>query len=122
MSLPRVLVVDDSPVVRQTIAVMLSGQFEVMSLDGWSGMAAAIATFTPDVMVIDLNMPGMAGESLIEVVRRFWPKLPIVVFSVESDDRLREAREKHGVLTVGKGDRMGLSSALVEAIRRPTSQ
>jgi two-component system KDP operon response regulator KdpE len=87
MSAARVLVVDDEPQIRRALRVALGGHGYAVELaeDGESALIA-IATHVPDLIVLDLMMPGMDG---LEVVRqtRQWSDVPIIVLSARGDER-----------------------------------
>lgn len=67
-----VLVVDDDPMVRQLVAQILSqtGRYQVeASASGVDGLLR-IGTKTPDLLILDLRMPGMNGLDVCRAVRR----------------------------------------------------
>jgi len=66
----RVLVVDDQPMVRQTLAQVLSGEGYVVDLavDGATALACVRAS-RPDVILLDLMMPGMNGRQFLQALR-----------------------------------------------------
>jgi two-component system chemotaxis response regulator CheB len=80
----RVLVVDDSVVVRQLVARVLGAEplMEVVGVAANGRVALEkIARLGPDVVLLDLEMPVMGGlETLVEIRRRD-PRLPVIVFS-----------------------------------------
>jgi two-component system, chemotaxis family, protein-glutamate methylesterase/glutaminase len=80
----RVLVVDDSVVVRQIVSDALRGdpEIEVVGL-AQNGLVALekIPTAKPDVITLDLEMPEMDGLTTLTELRKLYPKLPVVVFS-----------------------------------------
>jgi two-component system chemotaxis response regulator CheB len=77
----RVLVVDDSAVAREVLsAVLRRDGFDVEIASGASMALQRLDTRRPDVMLLDLEMPGMGGLDLLERVMRTTP-LPIVVCS-----------------------------------------
>ena len=82
----RILVVDDEPQIRRALATNLRARgYEVdLAPDGEAGLALA-ARARPDVVVLDLGLPGIDG---IEVVRglRGWSDVPIVVLSVRESE------------------------------------
>ncbi len=67
----RVLVVDDDPVHREVVADILCGEGYTVELtgSGEAGLAAARAT-TPDVLLLDLMLPGMDGAAVLEELRQ----------------------------------------------------
>ncbi len=67
----RVLVVDDDPVHSEVVADVLSGEGYAVELTG-SGEAclAAARASPPDVLLLDLMLPGMDGAAVLEELRR----------------------------------------------------
>ncbi|MFP2925121.1 response regulator [Pyxidicoccus sp. 3LG] len=65
---PKVLIVENSWTMRETLRLLLSGEFDcTTAADGESGLAQALA-HPPDVLLSDVNMDGMDGY---ELCRRF---------------------------------------------------
>ena len=93
----RVLVVDDHDLLREGVSGCISGfdDLEVVGEAG-SGEAAitAVAELNPDVVVIDLVMPGIGGAEAIRRLRAENAELGIVALSSFSDgDQIREVIE-----------------------------
>lgn len=78
----QILVVDDQPSVRETIAMLLiSSGFDVCTAeDGFTALQQLRRTL-PDAIISDLNMPQMSGYELLSVVRRRFPKILTVAMS-----------------------------------------
>ena len=78
----RVLVVDDEPQIRRTVGINLQAHgFEVDQAEtGEQGLDLA-ARRHPDVVVLDLGLPGIGGIEVIEGIRG-WSRVPIIVLSV----------------------------------------
>jgi two-component system cell cycle response regulator len=81
-SIPRVLVVDDLPQVRQLFGrfLALAGMVPSFAADGLEGLSAASAS-RPDLVLCDLEMPRMDGIALCAALRAdaATRRLPIVV-------------------------------------------
>jgi LmbE family N-acetylglucosaminyl deacetylase/ActR/RegA family two-component response regulator len=79
----RVLVVDDDPDVALYTKTVLErrGGCEVRAISDPSLAGIAVDEFRPDVVVTDIEMPGMTGLKLIELLRADQPDLPIVVMT-----------------------------------------
>ncbi|AKQ64102.1 Response regulator receiver [Myxococcus hansupus] len=61
---PKVLIVENSWTMRETLRLLLSGEFDcTTAADGESGLAQALA-HRPDVLLSDVNMDGMDGYAL----------------------------------------------------------
>ncbi len=82
----RVLVVDDEPQIRRALGVNLRARgYEVdLAATGEDGLQQA-AAHHPDVVLLDLGLPGIDG---IEVVRglRGWTQVPIIILSVRETE------------------------------------
>ncbi len=95
----RILVVDDEPHIRLTLAANLTARgYEVdTAADGAEALALARAA-PPDAAIVDLGLPGIDGN---EVIRRLrdWSAAPVIVLSV----REREA-DKVLALDIGADD------------------
>lgn len=84
---PRCIVVDDEPLARRRLRAMLAAHadFEVLGeYEDAAGAVAAIRALRPDVVFLDVQMPGMNG---FEVVAALEPEqMPLVVFVTAYDE------------------------------------
>ncbi|MDG4820052.1 MULTISPECIES: response regulator transcription factor [unclassified Micromonospora] len=87
----RVLVVDDDPTVSDVVRRYLEqdGCEVRLAADGADGLAA-IATHRPDLVVLDLMMPGIDGLEVCRRIRRQLPDLPVIMLTAlgEEADRV----------------------------------
>lgn len=85
----RILVVDDHPLMLEGIAAVISGE-DGMALVGHArdGLEAisAYAELGPDVVLMDLRMPGMGGIEAIRRIRATSPSAKIVVLTTYDGD------------------------------------
>ena len=92
----RVLIVDDEPLARSRARRLLAGIADV-AVVGEAGSAAdarsAMATATPDVLLLDIQMPGEDGFALLESL----PRRPAVVFVTAYDQYAVRAFEENAV-------------------------
>ena len=84
MHRPRVLVVDDSVVVRRLVSKALEVDDEVevvgVAADGKIALVN-IERLQPDVVILDVAMPVMDGLTALAEIRHRWPGLPVIMFS-----------------------------------------
>jgi two-component system, chemotaxis family, chemotaxis protein CheY len=97
--MPSVLTVDDSASVRQTIKIALTGEgYRVTEAnDGLDGLRKATgASF--DLIITDLNMPGMDGLTMIRELRKKPDQLgvPILFLTTESDAGMKAQAKAAG--------------------------
>lgn len=87
MAGPRILIIDDEPQIGRALRLILSAHgFDVhVATTGEEGLDLA-ATTAPDVVVLDLMLPGMSGLDVCAELRR-WSKAPILVLSAKGDER-----------------------------------
>lgn len=96
MTVPiRVLLVDDDPLVRGGLSLMLSGAATLSVVgeasDGAAGVEA-VATLAPDVVLMDIRMPGMDGLAAIERLKeRGHQSAVIVLTTFDADDQVVRA-------------------------------
>jgi len=90
----RVLVVEDSPVVREMVTSILrtADLDTVAAVDGEEALQV-LAGGPPDLIISDVEMPRVDGFELLRRVRERWPRLPVVMLTTRGseDDRRRAA-------------------------------
>jgi DNA-binding response OmpR family regulator len=82
-----ILVIDDDESLRDTIGVMLEqeGFRAVLTGDGRAGFDKAV-TLKPDLILVDLRLPGMSGTEICKQLRSARVKIPIIVLSALGDE------------------------------------
>ena len=103
--LPTVLVVDDEPAVRDWLRLSLSlrGWVVTTASSGREALVEATAS-TPDLLIVDYEMPGASGMRCAAALRRQGLTSPIILFSAFIDaDRTAEA-QRLGVHPMSKVD------------------
>jgi two-component system chemotaxis response regulator CheB len=80
----RVLIVDDSVVVRKLLSDALAPSPDVQVAGTASSGSIALARIpqlNPDVITLDIEMPGLNGIQTLIEIRKLYPKLPVIMFS-----------------------------------------
>jgi len=97
-----ILVIDDDESLRDTIGVMLEqeGFRAVLVGDGKSGFDKAV-TLKPDLVLVDLRLPGMSGTEICKQLRAAHVATPIIVLSALGDEL-----DKVLLLEIGADDYM----------------
>jgi chemotaxis protein histidine kinase CheA len=114
----RVLVADDSPVVRELVTEILSGAGLLVeqAVDGAAALEKVLQS-EPDLVVSDVEMPRMNGFDLLAEVRKRTQRLPVIMLSTRGsvEDRKRATRLGANAYLV-KTDFH--SESLLEVVRR----
>jgi two-component system, response regulator, stage 0 sporulation protein F len=85
-SLGRVLVVDDQPHVGQMVRDLLTELgYAVKYVTDGADALDLVPVFEPDLVLLDLLMPGMSGVEVLERLRRDHPLLPVIMLSGNQD-------------------------------------
>jgi DNA-binding NarL/FixJ family response regulator len=101
-----ILIVEDHDKVRQALRKLLEvkfSQFEV--IEARSGEEAIALTFAedPQLIIMDITLPGMSGIEATRRIRATLPSPPVVMFTIHEDDIYRkEAKEAGAIAYVAK--------------------
>ena len=118
----RVLIADDHRLVRKTLEALLDNADGIQIVGQASNGQQAVElarTLTPDVVLMDMAMPGLNGLRAIEQIRALDARIHLVMLSMYSDEALvRDALRKGARAYVLKHDSY---TDLVPAIRRVAS-
>jgi DNA-binding response OmpR family regulator len=83
---PRVLVVEDEPTINQAVADRLAAEgFEVRQEYDGPGAVAAGISWTPDVVVLDVMLPGLDGHEVCRRVQAAHP-VPVIMLTARDDE------------------------------------
>ena len=118
----RVLIVDDHPVVRRGLRQIID-QEEDMATAGEAGdgpsVAALAASCKPDVVVLDLSLPGMSGIEVLARLKVDHPGLPVLILSAQPADEMAVRALRAGAS--GYLNKEMAPEELVTAVRRVAS-
>jgi DNA-binding NarL/FixJ family response regulator len=84
----RVLVIDDHPLLRQGLAMLINQQQDMeVCGEAEEGHAAMrlIAQARPDIVILDISLKGPDGLELLKTIRALYPELPVLVLSMHDE-------------------------------------
>ena len=100
MTRRRILLVDDDPRVLRCFASMLGGdEYDVETHDSGFGLTLVLRRYRPDVVLLDLNMPGLQGDAAIRAgaeVLGLDPAPKLIIVSGLGEDELRHRSQLIG--------------------------
>ncbi len=119
MPAPRILIVDDHTMFRSAMSLLLSSRIggaqilEAGSLDE----ALALQQGGPDVVLLDIALPGADGMTGIGLIHAQWPEVPVLMLSAHDGmDTVRQALERGAAGFVSKAESPERIVALLEEL------
>jgi two-component system, OmpR family, KDP operon response regulator KdpE len=109
----KVLVVDDEPQIRRALSLNLGARgYEVFEATTGEASLTVTAAEHPDIVLLDLGLPGMDGIMVLEALRG-WTKVPVIVLTVRDDER-----SKVQALEAGADDYVTKPFGMAELVAR----
>lgn len=95
----RIMIVDDHPMVTDGIEAILESYDDITvvgTLSNGQDAVDQVASLAPDVMLLDLNMPGLSGLHAIEMILEVRPETRIVILSMHDSSEYINTALRHG--------------------------
>ena len=114
----KILIIDDDE--RHLIAakeILEEEGYDVVVQNGFYGITSLVAKLRPDLLLLYVNMPGLSGEMLspLLLANNRTKDVPIVFYSSNDEDSLRNSVQKYGVAGyICKGDIADLRKKVVK--------
>src|SRR6056297_1237871 len=100
-ALIRIAVVDDHPMVAEGIQAILESYEDVeviATLSNGTDIIDQVETLAPDVILLDLNMPGIGGRSTTEIILERRPETRILILSMHDSPEYISSALSHGAV------------------------
>jgi DNA-binding NtrC family response regulator len=94
--MPRILVVDDEPGVQESLRMLLKSDGDVAIAGDVEAALREVAIATPDVVLLDLVMPGRSGLELLEELNERGVRAPVIVLTATNTVSAAVQAMKHG--------------------------
>jgi PAS domain S-box-containing protein len=95
-----VLLVDDDDLVRCSVQALLEALGHGVTVAASGEEALALASFEPDLVILDLNMPGLGGGGTLPRLRALHPQVPILLATGRSDQTALDLVEAYRDVTL----------------------
>src|ERR1700731_17753 len=95
----RILVVDDHPIIRQGLALMLNREADLVvcgEAEDATGPMLVMASARPDVLIVDISLNGPDGLDLLKNIRTTHPALPVLILSMHEESIYAERALRAG--------------------------
>ena len=120
-----ILVVEDDPIdvrfIRQALTAVDKSIDVNVARDGREAIQLLNEKTTPDLIVSDLNMPGMNGHDLLEAIKNHvdWKKIPTIILSTSSNQRdINECYSMHANAYIVKPDTVAAYGQIAKQLKR----
>lgn len=96
----KVLIVDDEAIIRGMLEIELADRYTVLTAENGRAALELLEYETVDLVISDINMPGMKGYDLLNIVRERYPSIKTALITAyNTDDYIRMAKE-HGISNI----------------------
>jgi len=118
---PRVLIAEDHPGVTKAVCRVLALDCDVVATvaDGKAALEA-VQRLQPDVIVVDLNLPGMSGLEVCRRITSLNPEAKVIVFTAMNDPDVRQRSLEVGASAFVS--KTGAGGDLLSTVRRLCNQ
>ena len=98
----HILLVDDDELIRQSMraSLELMGHRLTTAPSGESALQQMAAGLQPDLVILDMNMPGLGGSGTLPRLRVLRPGLPVILATGRVDQRALDLLEAHAPVTL----------------------
>jgi two-component system, NtrC family, response regulator HydG len=76
-----ILIVDDAADIRELLATVLGGTYEVAQADTGAALKNAFAETQPDIVLLDIKLPDADGLDLLPEIKKQWPETEVIVLT-----------------------------------------
>jgi DNA-binding NarL/FixJ family response regulator len=95
----RILVVDDHPIVRQGLALLINQEPDLLvcgEAEEATGAMHVLASAKPDILIVDISLNGPDGIDLLKNIRSSHPTLPVLILSMHDESIYAERALRAG--------------------------
>lgn len=115
----RVMIADDHPLVREGLnKVLTKGTIDIAVVGEASNASELLNMLSkqrPDIVILDIAMPGRSGMDVLKDIKKLYPQLPVLMLSMHPEERFAVRALKAGAS--GYMTKTSISDDLVSAIR-----
>lgn len=99
MSILQILIADDHEIMRRGIRSVLESRDGIEVFEAENGKEAIDKTheLRPDLVILDVSMPLLDGFSAAREIKKSFPRLPVLIFSLDRTDAFTEVARQIGV-------------------------
>lgn len=119
----EVVIADDHPLVREGLKKVVDNSIDIKIIAEASNgkeLMPILEKKIPDILILDITMPGRSGLDILKEVKNIYPNLPVMILSIHPEDRFAIRALRSGAS--GYLTKSAISDELVKAIRKITTE
>lgn len=90
MSIKKILIADDHAIVRRGLKELLTDAFPftlIEEVEDGESLLKKVLKEQWDIVISDISMPGRSGLEILQEIKKYQPKLPVLIMSMHSEDQ-----------------------------------
>lgn len=97
--MPKILIADDHAIMRKGIRSVLEsrGDMEVYEVENGKEAIDKTHELQPQLIILDISMPVLDGFSAAREIKKSFPQIPILIFSLDRTEMFTEVAKRIGV-------------------------
>lgn len=119
----KIAIADDHQFIREGIKKVVDQKIDLKIIgeaENGNELFQLLDEETPDILILDISMPGKNGLELLKQINSLYPKLPVLILSIHPEDRFAIRALKAGAY--GYLNKACISDDLIKAIRKITTE
>lgn len=119
----KIAIADDHQFIREGIKKVVDRKIDlkiVGEAENGIELFEILEEETPDILILDISMPGKSGLELLKQISKIYPNLPVLILSIHPEDRFAIRALKAGAY--GYLNKACISDDLIKAIRKITTE
>lgn len=119
----KIAIADDHQFIREGIKKVVDRKIDlkiVGEAENGVELFDILEKETPDILILDISMPGKSGLELLKQISKIYPNLPVLILSIHPEDRFAIRALKAGAY--GYLNKACISDDLIKAIRKITTE
>lgn len=87
----RIIIADDHQVIREGVKRIINNEIDleiIAEVETGEALLNEIRSDKFDIVILDVGLPGRSGIEILEYLRKFEPKLPVLIFTMQPEERI----------------------------------
>lgn len=87
----KIIIADDHQVIREGVKRIINNEIDlkiIAEVETGEALLNKISSDKFDIVILDVGLPGRSGIEILEDLRKFEPKLPVLIFSMQPEERI----------------------------------